>query len=106
MIKYNLEINEAGIGNVLTKLTNQVYKLLPTREENADWATPLRGIIVQVAGMNELLIDHQSITFLLLCRLEGLLTLTEEDDFLLYRSQIFECINLIAQLKNECLQAV
>ena len=35
-----------------------------------------------------------------LCKLEGLLTLTEEDDFLQYRKTIFECLSQLNKIKK------
>lgn len=103
-IKYNVDIQDEAIIQNLKKLTNQIYKLLPNREEGIDWVKPLEGIIVEIAGMDRLFIDHHNILFTLLCKLEGLFTLTEEEKFLLYRSQIFECLGLVNELSKVCHQ--
>ena len=100
IIKYNTLIRDEAIQNNLKKLTNQIYKLLPNREENIDWEKPLETIIVELAGMDILLIDRHEILFPLLCKLEGLFTLTKEDDFLLFRRTIFECLSLMNSLKE------
>jgi hypothetical protein len=102
IIKYNAEINDAAINNNLKRLTNQIYKLLPSREENIDWEKPLETIIEEFAGMNRLLIDQHDSLFSLLCKLEGLFTLTKEDDFFLFRRTIFECLGLCNSLKQKC----
>ena len=101
VIKYNLDIAEDAIIQNINRITNQIFKLLPSREEGGDWETPLHNLILEVVGMNELLID-QTILFSLLCKMEALLTLTEEDDFLDFRKLIFECLGLINELK-QCL---
>ena len=99
IIKYDVEIqNEAIIKNI-ERITNQIFKLLPSREEGNDWQTPLENLIIEVAGMAELLKDHADL-FSLLCRMEGLSTLIEEDDFLKYRKTIFECLGLMNNLKS------
>ena len=36
LIKYNIEIDTAAIQANIKRLTNQIYKLLPNREEEAD----------------------------------------------------------------------
>ena len=36
ILKYNIEIDTAAINENIKRLTNQIYKLLPNREENAD----------------------------------------------------------------------
>jgi len=100
VIKYYADIDNKAIAFNLKRLTNQIYKLLPTREENVDWQKPLETIIEELAGMDSLLVDQHETLFSLLCKLKGLLTLTEEDDFALFRRTIFECLSLINNLKN------
>jgi hypothetical protein len=101
VIKYNIEIAGDAIIENINRITNQIFKLLPSREEGSDWETPLHNLILEVGGMNRLLVD-QTILFSLLCKMESLLTLTEEDDFLDFRKLIFECLGLMKNLK-ECL---
>lgn len=101
--EYNIEISNSVITVSLKRLTNQIYKLLPSREEGEDWRTPLTTIIEEFAGMNSLLFDQQQVSFSLLCKLKGLLDLTSEEDFFLYRRTIFECLGLINNLIKECL---
>ena len=100
ILKYNAEIDNHAIENSIKRITNQIYKLLPNREENVDWEQPLETIIEELAGMDRLLIGQHNILFPLICKLEGLFTLTEEDDFLLFRRTIFECLSLISSLKK------
>ena len=100
ILKYNAEIDNHAIENSIKRITNQIYKLLPNREENVDWEKPLETIIEELAGMDRLLISQHNILFPLICKLEGLFTLTEEDDFLLFRRTIFECLSLISSLKK------
>lgn len=99
VIKYNSEINNEAIRKNLDRLTNQIFKLLPNREEGGDWKTPLENIIIEIAGMNKLLIDHINL-FSLLCKLEALLSLEADKDFLLFRKTIFECLGLMGRIKN------
>lgn len=95
------EIDNKAVLDNLKKLTNQIYKLLPNREENIDWQTPLSTIIEELAGMNKIIShDYDNILFPLLCKLNGLYDLTKEDDFFLYRRTIFECLNLLSSLKE------
>jgi len=101
LLKYNIEIDAATISSNIKRLTNQIYKLLPNREEETDWQTPLTTIIEEISGMSRLLTDHHEILFMLLCKLEGLFILTGENDFFSYRRTIFECLNLMSTLKGE-----
>lgn len=99
VIKYNIEIQDKAILKNIDRITNQIFKLLPSREEGSDWQTPLENLIIEIGGMAELLKDHTDL-FSLLCRMENLSTLTKEEDFLLYRKTIFECLGLINGIKS------
>lgn len=102
LLKYEVEFNNQIILQDLNKLTNQVYKLLPTREEGSDWRKPLETINEEIAGISRLFPDQQATFFTLLSKLEGLFTLTEDSDFLLYRRIIFECLGLIREIAKVC----
>ena len=95
------DINNIAIEENLKKLINQVYKLLPNREENIDWQTPLSTIIEELSGMDKLLINYHEMLFPILCKLKGLYDLVNENDFFLYRRTIFECLNLLSSLRKE-----
>ena len=106
MLKYNIDRNNKTIQNRLQNLINQIYKLLPIREQGTDWEKPLQTIIEELAGMYRLMdCGYSDIYLPLLNKLEGLYSLIEEDDFLCYRRTIFECLGLMNELqKNICLQ--
>lgn len=101
-IKYDSNIDAKSIQLNLKRLTNQIYKLLPNREEGIEWQAPLNTIIEEFAGMDRLLIDQHEILFQLLCKLEGLLTLNNEVDFYEYRRTIFECLGLVSNIIEKC----
>ena len=99
IIKYECDIQTEAICANLKRITNQIYKLLPLREEGGNWEKPLLTIIEEMAGMSRLLFDQHETLFLLLCKLEGLFTLTEENDFESYRRTIFDCLGLMNGIK-------
>ena len=101
VLKYNIDIAEDAVIENIDRIINQIFKLLPSREEGSDWETPLHNLILEVGGMNRLLCD-QTILFSLLCKMEALTILTGEDDYLNFRKLIFECLGLLKQLR-ECL---
>lgn len=103
-VKYNLEINQETINNNLTRIINQVYKLLPSREEGLDWTKPLDTIIVELVGMGSLFVGQQELFFSAICKLKGLLSLAAEEDFLLYRRTIFEILSCLNELKLKLCQ--
>jgi len=98
--KYNVEIDNEIVIKNLKRLINQTYKLLPNREEGVDWTTPLSTISEEFAGMAELFSEELGSEILtLLCKLEGLTSLAD-DDFFNFRRTIFECLNLMNKVKN------
>ncbi len=94
-LKYNANIDNTAIVTNLKRITNQIYKLLPNREEGVDWEKPLSTLLEEIAGMDSLLVDHHETIFPLMCKLEGLFSLTGNDEFQLFRRTVFECLNLM-----------
>lgn len=93
--------NEVILKN-LNRLCNQTYKLLPLREENKDWEKINNTIIIEIKGLIKILsLSQQSQIFSILCKLEGLKDLTADEDFLLFRKTVFECLNLFKVVQNE-----
>ena len=98
-----IEINIDAINFNFKRIINQVYKLLPMREEGRDWKKPLQTLIEQLSGMKRLIIDQDSLFFLILCKMEGLFSLDNDEDMIIYRRIIFECLGLLNTLnKNVC----
>lgn len=94
-----LEFDNRAIIENIDRITNRIFKLLPSREEGGDWETPLGNIIVEIQGMKVLWSDQTKL-FSLLCKLEALNSLTEEDDFLAFRKIIFECLGILNEIKK------
>lgn len=101
ILKYNINIDNNIVCNRLQNLINQIYKLLPVRQEGTDWQKPLETILEELAGMQRLMnCGYSEIFFPLLNKLEGLYSLVEDDDFLCYRRTIFECLGLMNDLQK------
>ena len=96
--KYGFNIPEDSIEKNIMRLTNQMWKLIPMRENNEDWEKQLNTVILEIAGLNEIFIKNPQ--FLqLLAKLEGIRSI--ESDFSLYRKTVFEAISLLGGvLKN------
>ena len=99
VLKYDVDIDKDNILKHINKITNLIFKLLPSREEGNDWETLLRNLITELVGMDRIMLDHADF-FPLICKLESLLTLTDESDFLTFRRIIFECLELINSIKK------
>lgn len=83
--------NEALEKNII-RLTNQLWKLIPMRENEEDWKKQLNTVIIEIAGLGE--IFSQEPQFLqLYSKLQGLLVV--DSDFGIYRKTIFESIGLL-----------
>ena len=94
--KYDLEITsqEAFEKNV-TRLTNQMWKLIPMKENDEDWEKQLNTVILEIAGLNKIFIENPQ--FLqLLSKLEGIKDKNPEVN--LYRKTVFESIGLLRGL--------
>lgn len=102
-LKYGYEIENEELQLEIKKIINQIYKLLPMREEGTDWTKPLQTIMIQLRGLNNLLETGRLELFPAICKLEGLSTLVGEEDFILYRRTIFECLNLLSSFKKNAL---
>ena len=102
LLKYDMNIDKEAIRVNLDRLTNQIYMLLPLREEGGNWQKPLSTIMEELAGMDRLFLDQQSNLYKLSCKLEGLFSLAESDDFMTYRGIIFECLGIVGDL-SKCL---
>lgn len=98
---YDIEINDDAIVGNLTRIGNQIFKLLPMREEGKDWVKPLETLTLELAGMSALF-DNQKTYLSLLCKMEGLKTCTDDKDFLLYRRTVFECCGLVDEVRSQC----
>ncbi len=99
----DLSFSAQSIYSNLNKIINKVYKLLPLREQGQDWEKPLQTIIVELKGMKQLIFNEDELFLSILCKMEGLFSLTKKQDMSLYRRTIFECLGLLNNLnKNVC----
>lgn len=97
MTKYEFEISIENVAATVKRLTNQLWKLIPMRENEEDWIKQLNTVIIEIAGLHE--IFEELPQFLqILSKLEGLRI--EEIDFRLYRKTVFECISLLQELNR------
>lgn len=97
-------VQQDTVENAFRRIINQVYKLLPLREEGKDWEKPLKTVIEQLAGMNRLIGNQDQLYFLILCKMEGLFSLSNDSDMQEYRRIILELLNLLNMLKNNVCQ--
>ena len=84
--KYEIGFSKMDIIKNIRRLTNQLWKLIPMRENEEDWQKQLDNVILEFVGINEIFIGP---TFLqALSKLEALKV--KEVDFELYRKTVFD----------------
>lgn len=94
--KYDSEItSQEAFEKNITRLTNQMWKLIPMKENDEDWEKQLNTVILEIAGLNKIFIEDPQ--FLqLLSKLEGIKD--KNPEFNLYRKTVFESIGLLRGL--------
>ena len=102
ILKYDIDIQDTAVYANLSRLTNQIYKLLPCREEGSDWEKPLATLMEEISGLFRLLPDHHETLFFFFFKMEGWFTLEDGSMVCEYRSTFFECLNLMGTLQREC----
>ena len=96
--KYQFEFPAEVIDRHVTRLTNQLWKLIPMRENEENWEKQLNIVKIEIAGLNRIFL--QTPQFLqMLAKLEGI-SETENMEFSDYRRTVFEVINLLQELKK------
>lgn len=59
LTKYNFEFSTEAISKNIQRLTNQLWKLIPMRENDEDWVRQLDTVIIEIAGLNEIFTSPQ-----------------------------------------------
>lgn len=98
MTKYDFDFPIEVINRNITRLTNQVWKLIPMYENEEDWRKQLDTLLLEITGLNEIFIDNKEY-LQILSKLEGI-RVEENIDFHLLRRTVFEIISLLSNCKN------
>ena len=98
MTKYaKLSFNEETVCNDIKRLINQVWKLIPMREDNEDWKHQLELVVTELIGFQELFRNEIDL-LIIISKLEGL-RLTD-NSFSHYRAEVFSVIHVLGELRN------
>lgn len=92
--KYGFEFELVDIKMNVRRLTNQLWKLIPMRENKEDWRKQLDTVVIEIAGLNEIFTGPHFLQ--ILSKLEGLKAI--DTTFEIYRRTVFESISLIQEL--------
>lgn len=88
---------EAVRSNV-NRLTNQMWKLIPMRENNENWHDQLETIYIELAGLISLSSNAANEkTLVLLSKIQGMRN--ADTTFQIYRKTVFECISLLREMR-------
>lgn len=96
MTYYNSKFDIDLVKADLRRLINQIWKLLPMRENEEDWQKQLRIVLNELHGLHQLFGDQLDF-LILLSKLEGL---PQTDNFMTYRLVVFSSISLLTELTN------
>ena len=81
----------------VNRLTNQMWKLIPMRENDENWGLQLETILIELSGLSALTDNANIQLLMLLSKLKGLKEY--EVEFLPYRKTVFECISLLREMR-------
>lgn len=94
--KYGFSVKEEVLISDINRLTNQLWKLIPMRENKEDWVKQLDTVILEIVGLHEVFNLTRGYV-ILLTKLEGLKAY--ETSFDVYRSTVFESISLLREMR-------
>lgn len=90
-------ISDKIVATDLNRLTNQLWKLIPMRENDENWQEQAWTVLLELTGLNALSNGVDEKFLILLSKLKGLIVL--DVDFSIYRKTVFECISLLRGLR-------
>ena len=99
MDKYGINFSDEAKARDLTRLVNQLWKLIPMRENKEDWHSQLATLLEELTGLAELYRNKPD-GLVLISKLEGL-TSDVCEDFMLYRKTVFRCIELLNRVLKD-----
>lgn len=91
-----LVIPQNAFTNNINRLTNQIWKLIPMRENNENWKGHLEIILTEIIGIKDTYMIGDENILILITKLKGLLT--NDIGFDSYRNTVFKCISLLRQV--------
>jgi hypothetical protein len=95
---YGFQVSVETFYSDINRLTNQLWKLIPMRENSENWLGQLDTVIIELTGLNQILSTHHNF-IILLSKLEGLKVV--ETEFNTYRKTVFEAISLLREMRYD-----
>ncbi len=95
-----IDVDDETINDFFYRLGNQIYKLLPLREEGGAWKRLLDTVVLELSGVQGMFPKNGDI-FELLTKMEGLQKQSPGMDFMDYRRTVFECCTLAGKIRGD-----
>lgn len=95
---YGFNLSTETVVSDINRLTNQLWKLIPMRENKENWLGQLETVIIELTGLNTIFAKQNNF-IVLLSKLEGLKTV--ETEFNTYRKTVFEAISLLREMRYD-----
>ena len=58
LTKYDFLFSSEDVEKNVKRLTNQLWKLIPMRENNENWRKQLDTVRLEIAGLNEIFLSY------------------------------------------------
>ena len=97
-MKCGISIPEKSFKSDIDRLTNQLWKLIPMKENEENWLEQLNTVIIEIRGLSEIFASNDKF-LILLSKLEGL-KISDDLEFSTYRKTVFESISLLREMLN------
>ena len=95
---YGFQIPLNTVVSDINRLTNQIWKLIPMRENEENWLDQLETVIIELSGLNTIFATQNNF-IVLLSKLEGLKVV--ETEFNTFRKTVFETISLLREMRYD-----
>lgn len=96
--KLGINISKESFRSDVNRLTNQLWKLIPMKENGENWLEQLNTVLIEIRGLSEIFASNDQF-LILLSKLEGL-KVSEDLEFITYRKTVFESISLLRGMLN------
>ena len=94
-LENGFKVHEVPWSIYIKQKKNQVFKLLPLKEENGKWELQLDTLLIELGGLNRETPAQDAIALTIISKLSGLRD--KELEFFLYRKTVFEVISLLEE---------
>lgn len=94
-----LDYQVENVKDSLERITNQIFKLLPTFEDGKDWIKPLDTLVIEITGM-ALVTPNAPKLYQLVYKLQGIKEQGKDIEFMLFRRMIFEACNIANDVRE------